>query len=469
MLDPKTGKFTSKDLTRERWLRGRLNYKLHDGQHLIEQHVSASKHQLFVGELARQFGKTFWLAKKALEKAFQTPKAKVKYGTAFQTDLLEFILPAFDIVMEDCPENLKPVWKSQRSKFVLPHNDSEIKMIGLDRKPNGMRGTVPDLMILDEAGFMARLNYLYRSVIVPATTHRPDCKILVFSTPPDTPDHEFLDYVQKAELEGGYCKFTIYDNPLVNQATIDRLMKESGGAESTTWRREYLCEHITDQNLAVIPEWSDLYWREHPKDPRWNFYHKYVSMDLGVRDNTAAIFGYYDFNHAALIIEDEYVISGPKMTTKLLSDDIKAKEKQLWGDAKIYRKISDSNNPLLLQDLSILHQLHFTATNKGTLEEMVNTIRMAVRNGQIIVHPRCKQLRGCLKYGIWDKHRNKFSRSNIYGHYDALAALIYLVRNLDRSTNPVPSDFMMDVDNQILFNRKIETENSKALKKVFQL
>lgn len=457
------------DILRERWRRGRLNYKIHDGQYLIESRVEASPNQLFVGEIARQFGKTFWLVKKALEKAFQKPKAKVKYGTAFQTDLLEFILPAFDIVMEDCPEDIRPVWKGHRSKFILPHNDSEIKMIGLDRKPNGLRGNVIDLIILDEAGFMSRLNYLYKSVIIPATTHRPDCRIFVFSTPPETPDHEFLDYVQKAELEGGYCKFTIYDNPLVDQPTIDRLMKESGGAESTTWRREYLCEHITDQDRAVVPEWDDKYWIETPRDIYWNFYQKYVGMDLGVRDNTAVILGYYDFRKASLIIEDEYVINGPKMTTKILSDDIKAKEATLWNEAPIYRRISDNNNPLLIQDLSILHNLHFSMTDKGTLEEMVNTVRMMVRAGSILIHPRCKQLRGCLKYGIWDKNRNKFSKSNVYGHYDALAALIYLVRNLDRAYNPIPADFKMDVDNQILFNRTTITDNARELKKVFKL
>lgn len=483
------------ELTRSRWLRGRLDYKLHAGQMLIETAVNASQNQLFVGELARQFGKTYWLVKKALETAFKKKRAKIKIGTAFQTDLLEFILPAFDIVMQDCPEDLKPVWKSQRSKFILPHNGSEIKLVGLDRKPNGMRGTVIDLIILDEAGFMSRLDYLYKSVIIPATTHRPNCRILVFSTPPDTPAHEFIDYVQKAEYEGGYLKLTIYDNPLVNQTTIVRLMKESGGPNSTTWRREYLCEHVTDANLQIISDWTDEYLEDVLRDPYYGFYHKYEAMDLGVRDHTATIFGYYHFKKAALVMEDEYTIFGSKMNTKILQANLKRKELEVWSsghdiqmeedyiysesDIKkieehweihrptVYRRVSDNNNLLMNQDLSHLHQLHFSPTDKGRLEEMVNTVKIMVRSGGIIVHPRCKQLKGCLKYGVWDKNRDKFAQSKVYGHFDALAALIYLVRNLNRTTNPIPPDFQLDQSNQILFTHKQESQSVRNLKGAF--
>ncbi len=436
---------------------------------MIEQRVNESKNQLFVGEIARQFGKSYWLVKKALEKAFKKPKAKVKYGTAFQTDLLEFILPAFDTVMEDCPEDLRPVWKSQRSKFILPHNGSEIKLVGLDRKPNGLRGNVIDLIILDEAGFMSRLDYLYKSVIIPATTHRPDCRILVFSTPPETPAHEFLDYVQKAEYENGYCMFTIYQNPMVDEDTIKRLMAESGGEKSTTWRREYLCEHVTDANLAIVPDWKDEYVRDIPHDIYFPYYHKYVSMDLGVRDPTAAIFGHYDYMRGQLIIEHEYVINGPELTTEVLKDDIKAKEFDIWGDYKPYLRVSDNNNPLLLQDLSHLHNINFMPTDKGRLEEMVNTVKIMVRSGNIIVHPRCKQVKGCLKYGVWDKNRDKFARSNVYGHFDALAALIYLVRNLNKATNPIPQDFQLDQSNQILIKTVRHSPNVTNLKKAFNL
>lgn len=461
---------TKYEITRERWLRGRLDYKLHDGQKKIKSAIDSSINQLFVGECSRQFGKTVLEAILALSKAFSKKKSKVKIGTAFYTDLIEFIIPAFEFVMLDCPDDLRPVFKVHGSKFILPHNGSEIKLIGLDRKPNGLRGTVIDLIILSEAGFISNLHYLFKSVIIPATTHRPDCRVIMLSTPPETPAHEFLDYVQKAELEGGYIKLTIYDNPMVDETTIARLMKESGGAQSTTWRREYLCEHITDANLAVIAEWSEEYVKEVTRDELYPFYHKYDGMDLGViRHKTVAIFGYYDFLKAQLVIEDEYETGGPTLTTATLQAAIKEKEKELWGEQRPYLRVSDNNNPLLLQDLSHDHDLHFIPTDKGRLEEMVNTVKISVRSGSILVHPRCKQLKGCLKYGVWDKKRDQFAESKVYGHFDALAALIYLWRNVDRVTNPIPADFQVDRMNQMFFPKKLDSSGAQTLKKAFGL
>jgi hypothetical protein len=465
---------TKYQILRERWLRGRLGYKLHAGQQIIRKKISDSKSQLFVSECSRQFGKTYERVVASLEKALSKPKARIKIGTAFHTDLVEFILPSFDAAMNDCPEDLRPKFKVQGSKFVF-HNGSEIKLVGLDRKPNGLRGNVIDMIILDEAGFIMNLDYLYKSVIVPATTHRPDCQISMISTPPSTPAHPFCDYAEKAEFEGGYCKLTIYDNPMVDEETIERLKKESGGENSTTWRREYLAERVLDSNLAIVPEWKDEYVQDLPRDDYYPFYHKYVAMDLGVSDYTAVIFGYYDFKKASLVIEDEYIINGPELTTDILQKDIKLKELELkWAENKPhnlkvpYLRVSDSNNPLLLQDLSYLHGVHFTATDKGSLEEMINTLRLMVSQGQIIVHPRCKHLKGCLKYGVWEPKRTKFARSRVYGHFDGLAALIYLVRSLNRSSNPIPATFQLDRSNQILLQSKQESLGTKELRKAFK-
>lgn len=456
-------------LIRERWLRGKLGYKLHAGQMILREKYRSAKTQLFVGECARQFGKSFEMVVEALELAFSQPKARVKYGTAFHTDLIEFIMPAFDAVLADCPQDIRPVFRVQGSKFIIPHNKSEIKLVGLDRNPNGMRGTSIDLIILDEAGFITNLDYLYKSIIIPATTHRPQCRIVFISTPPATPAHPFLEYVEKAEYEGSYCKLTIYDNPMVDEKTIERLKKESGGEKSTTWRREYLCEHVTDSNLAIIQEWEEAYIQEVPRDVYYPYYHKYASMDLGVKDNTAVIFGHYNFLKASLVIEDEYIINGPELTTDILQKAIKDKETELGWTEKLHLRVSDNNNPLLLQDLSYLHKLHFIPTDKGSLEEMINTLRLMVSKGQIIVHPRCKQLKGCLKYGVWDKNRQKFAQSKVYGHFDALAALVYLVRNLNKTTNPIPSDFQVDYSNQLIFPHQKESQGIRDLKKAFRL
>jgi len=126
-----------------------------------------------------------------------------------------------------------------------------------------------------------------------------------------------------------------------------------------------------------------------------------------------------------------------------LKDAILIKERENFGVSPVYRRVADNNNLLLLQDLGSLHGLHFNATDKSSLDAMVNEMRMFVGAGRLIVSPKCTMLLGCLKYGIFDDKRRAFARSTLYKHFDHLAALMYMIRNLDQATNPVPNTYGM--------------------------
>lgn len=436
------------------WARGDLSWKLHAAQLVLEETFKAAKGQLFVGNCSRQWGKSYWAVKIAVETAIQTPKSQIRYAAAFQSDLVDFIIPAFEKLQEDAPSSVKG---RKVGHYYLFPNGSRIKLVGIDKNPNGLRGNTLDLIIIDECGFVGNLDYIYKSVIIPATLHRPNCKIILISTPPSTPAHPFVDYVQKAELEGAYVKLDIHTNPLIKPDDIERMAQEMGGRGSTTFRRECLCEFVTDSDLAIIPEWDDKYIQGIERDEYFGYYHKYTAMDLGVKDLTAMLYGYWDFKRAAFIVEDEDEMSGPAMNTLILVGAIRSKEKELWDNVEIiegktkekrdsngnpipFRRISDNNWPLLVQDVSSIHSLTFIETTKDNLEAMINEVRLMVQAGQLIIHPKCKKLIGCLRYGVWDSKKKAFARSTVYGHFDHLAALVYLVRNLSKSTNPIPAD-----------------------------
>lgn len=449
------------------WKKGNLTHLLHEGQLRVQKEFETAKGQLRVLNIARQFGKSYWLVCKAIEKAIRTPKGRIRYGAAYQTDVKEFILPAFEFILQTCPESMKPRWRGFDSKWIFP-NGAQIKIVGLDRNPNAMRGNALDLIIIDEAGFVMNLLYLYRSVIIPATTHRPNCEVIMGSTPPSTPAHPFVDFCQKAELAGAYMKLTIYDNPMLGQEDWDRLAEEVGGYGSTTWRREYLCEFVTDSDSAIVPEWDDKHVGEYVPDDLTGFWHRYIGMDLGVRDLTVAVFGHYNFRQAKLYIEDEVVMSGPSMTTDTLAMAVKTKEFELWQTKPVYRRIADNNNILLLQDMATMHGLSFGATSKEALHTMVNEVRMWVASGRIVVNPRCKQTLGCLRYGIWDNKRLQFARNAQYGHFDALAALVYLVRNIDIHTNPVPAHYGLTQDHYVSPGSVPTSQTAEAIKTMFK-
>ncbi len=423
------------------WQRGDLFPILHRGQLEIEVAYERAQGKLFVLDCSRQLGKSTWAVTKAISTAIKEPGSRIRYATAFLTDLEQFILPAFDLVLADCPEDLRPVWSVQKSEYRFS-NGSRIRLVGLDRKPNGLRGNKLRLVILDEAGYISRLGYLYRSVLIPATTHVPKAKIIMCSTQPEEPDHDFIEFCDKALYAGAYKKLLIYANPLLGKDQIDELAAECGGYDSTAFRREYLCERIVEEGRAIVPEFKES---EHVKvvepGPAHRFWLRMASLDSGVRDMTACLFAYYDFARAKMVIEDEFAITGHKVTTRHIAELVKDREASLGNQYHAPRRIADNDNLILLQDLGNEFGIHFMPTSKDDLAAMVNKVRLWMNAGRIEIHPRCVRLIGALKAGVWNEKRTEFARSKVHGHYDLLASLVYLIRNAPEHENPVPAFF----------------------------
>jgi hypothetical protein len=273
--------------------------------------------------------------------------------------------------------------------------------------------------------------------VVPQTMYREGAKIIMISTPPKTPDHDFKDFVVKAQAENAYVELDIYKNPMVTPEMVDEYRKEC--LTETDFQREYLCKFVTDQTLSIVPEMRGYDYKRKPKDEFYPLYHKYNAMDLGVRDLNVNLYGYYDFKRAKIVIERESIMNGPEMTTPILAAEIKKNEVELWGqDPKVYKRVADNNNPLLLLDLGNIHGLYYHSTDKDQLHAMVNEMRVWFASGRIEIDESCKILIGSLMYGIWNDKRSEFARSKVLGHYDAVAALMYLIRNIDQNTNPIP-------------------------------
>lgn len=444
------------------WRKADLSFKLHAGQKIIKAALARSTGQLFVGNIARQFGKSYWAVTEAVSLALKKPRARIKYGTAFLTDLEEFILPTFEEVLLDCPDDLRPVYKVQGSKWVF-HNGSEIKLVGLDKKPNGLRGNVIDLIILDECGFVANLDKLYRNVIIPATTHRPNCKIILISTPPETPAHPFVDFIVRADLEGSYVKLDIYQNPLITQADIDRLAKELGGVKSVAFRRECLCELIIDTSIAILPEWPEVepktVVQHRPDLPP--FYHAVVAGDLGLNDDTGVVFGYWDFRRARLVVQAELLLNG--VNSEELTKACLKIERGLWGDGITPMRWFDGQL-YTLNDISSIHKYNVSPPRKDEVEAQVNSLRLMLQAGQIEIYDSCKQtIRQCAT-GIWDKSKTKFARSGSC-HQDLLASLIYMVRHINKE-NPYPANYQFNRDT-MHWRKPTLAPHHEQLKKAF--
>lgn len=459
---------------RELYRRGNLDHLLHAGQIRIQEKLKAIPRQVKPILCARGFGKTFYGAKRATSVCLKR-HARVKIGTEFQTDLEEFLLPNFEEVLKTCPKSALPQWKSSGSKYVFP-NGSEIKLIGLDRKPNGLRGThQTDLIILEEAGFISKLEQIYYSVIVPTTMHRPDCEILLPTTPPEQLDHFFWTLFDLANLEGDVPVLTIDDNPMLSPQDIKRIEDDMGGRENVAFQREYLCKRIPDATRQLTPEFKkEKHVKEIKRPPYFPYLLKTLSIDSGVRDHTVQLFGYYDFPRAKLCIEGELVLKG----NEVLTDDIYAKtdamERELGYALQKTSRYADNDNLILIQDLN-KHGFkdgtgrHWTPTAKDSKEASVNLVRGWLKDDRIEISPECRMLAGTLETALWNKKRTDFDRSKVFGHADALSSLIYLIRNLDVHTNPIPITFGADLDNTFIRNGSRESGSAKVLSDAFGL
>ena len=367
----------------------------------------------------------------------------MRLAAPYQRSLNNIIRPLFRQVFETIPDYMRPKWKASQNMFVFPLNGAEIQIAGCNNgHEDDLRGTAAGLVLIDEAGLIDDLEYVVNDVLMPQLLTTGG-NIIMASTPPRTPDHEFVSMCHEAEEAGNYSKHTIYESGYPDDV-IERFCKEAGGVNSTTWKREYLCEFVVDENYSVIPEWNDRLIRKIDRDDLFKYYHYYEAMDIGGRDKTAILFGYYDFTKAMLVVEDEIIINRPAMTSRMIADTVKIKETDLLKGKEVRCRVADNNNVILLQDLGQAHGLHFLPTNKDDLPAMVNQLRLWVLAGKISINERCVQTIGCLKYAIWNDKRTEFTRSSTYGHYDALAALIYLVRNIDTHTNPIPQNLGLD-------------------------
>lgn len=408
--------------------------------------------------LSRQSGKSFGLSTIAVQECLTRPNIIVTYVAPRLNQAKKIAKVTLREILKTCPKDMQPTFNKQDNQYVFS-NGSILELGALNNdRADDLRGSKSHLIIVDEAGFVDDLKYVLRSVLYPKlNTTRGN--LLICSTPPKSASHEFYDIVKQAEFDGTLIKKTIYDCPRYTTEDIEVFAKEVGGKDSTDFKREYLCCFITDEESAVIPEATeenmDVIVKEHKRPP---FFDCYSSMDIGFKDLTVVLFGYYDFRAGITVIEDEIVIKGKEVTTSKLAALVSEKENNLWGFKKPYLRVADNNNLILLNELSVDYDLAIIATAKDNKEAAINNVRIGISDHKIRIDPRCKTLIFHLKNATWNKNRTSFERTPDGGHSDALDALIYLLRNIQVSKNPYPYNF--DYGNGEYFNVEGNSKSS---------
>lgn len=389
-------------------------------------------------EATRRFGKSCTKLVQIQERSRRQPQRVTFWAEPWKEQARNIVIPEMDRIQASCPASLRAKFYRTDSFFEFPTTGSRIYLLGTNEdKAEGVRGRFAHEIVCDEIGSFVDADYVLNEVFWPMllTTNGELCEL---GTPPRDLGHLFYERKKIAIQENRYIArdFDAISTDVIPQQEKDSFMLSMGGRESTAVRRELYLEPVADESLLVVPEFKkDIHVVDEYKLPR--AITPYVGIDLGLNDCTALIFGFYDFENATLVIQDEIIIKGKN--TKEITELAKAKEHQLWGDLKVQKaKVQrwSDNDLQQLYDMNTVYQYLCNPTRKDDKLAAINSLRLRFTNQKIKILSKCKGLIFQLQVGIWNDKRTSFLRSENTGHLDAIDALVYLNRNVNESLNP---------------------------------
>lgn len=440
------------------WSAGRLRYQLLSHQCDVYDWYRDANPLTSVWNMSRRWGKSRLALTLCYETCLRTSGAQVHYAAVSQKQVKKLLMPHIRFLNSEAPPHLRPVYDHQIGAWRFPSTDAHLHIAGCDKEDDreSLRGTETHFGVVDEAGSIREVEYVIRDILQPQTL-TCEGRLLVTSTPPLSPAHPFAHMARQAVRNGTYVERTIDTASHVTPELRAKYAAEVGGVESDTWRREYMCQFITDSSRAVLPEWQKHEANLVGEHERPRYFDAYVAIDVGYYDLTAMLFAYWDFSEGTLVIEDELVL--PRQHSAEIARQGRAKERELWGDGPTsyyadpapYLRVADCP-PIVQADLSREHGYHVSSVDKAygsgesrvmtPKEQAINELRLVI-SGQgpyrLKVHPRCQTLIHHAKTAVWDNSRRSYDRSDDAGHFDAVDALLYLSRSVQREKNPYPA------------------------------
>lgn len=460
------------------WATGNLRYKLDNLQRKCYDKIEECAGASFYFNKARRVGGSYLLTVRAVEQCIRKPNAQVRYAAPTTKALRKIVSPNLRKVLADCPPGMRPKWSTLEQEYRFP-NGSILALAGCDaQRYEDLRGTEADEIYMDEVGFIDELDYILNDVLLPQVQDTGGRVILV-STPPRSPTHPAVRLATEHMQAGQYFTCTVWDNPRKTRQEHEAFFKRLARGtpldsfyRSSMFRREYLAEFIVDENLAVIPEWT----RERAElstieVPLPSAYDAYVGIDIGFRDGCAYVLGYWDFPNARLVITDELLQFGQgqfagantvqQRKTGLLDsfqEEAMKIEKNRLG---LKQPLRVCDNDLVVIDLLNSRKFYCRPADKHDKELRVNALRELIRDGKLVLHPRCVKLSSQLFGTIWNKNRTSFERSD-EGHGDLLDALIYLNYAVARNKDPLAGR-VGQYDNEIFHAWEVELKKQSQL------
>jgi hypothetical protein len=450
---------------------------------------------MWIDEWGRRGGKTSKWIITAEEEMLRRPGCRGMIATPLQKSIGGIIVPLTKILFADAPPEYFPKYVGSKDAdhqgLYVEATDSFCKLVGLDKHPDATRGQFLDFCIVTEAAFVKGLYELVTAVLMPQFRYRPWAWFAGESSTAKAPDCDFnREFREDAKLRGTYRKLTIRDNKQLTDDEIAQEERRSGGKSSPNCRRELYCEEVRDVDEMVVPEFEEAVHVVDPRTwPRPRHALAHVGLDPGVTDPFGLVWIFFDWSRQCIVVEGAW--QRPNASTGEVVSVTHAMERELWGSShraagekrrelsiadaltvgsgKVwespddsityweggewtlkpnpYSRISDIANRFIL-DMNKDYGMNVRPAEKSPGSKEADTeylrtlfsarpVRIVIlRNGK--TEPLIQQLRS----GMWNtdenNHRTDWQRSKTLGHLDCLAALKYVVRDVNWQRNPNP-------------------------------
>jgi hypothetical protein len=425
-----------KRLVKTAWNKGNLRYKLHEAQKIIYDELASLPKQPRETTLlcSRRFGKSVLVVLLAIEECLRFPKENIFIYAPSLGHGIAIVDEKMELLLQDCPPGLVRRigsgrrWKVGKSNLIIGGFDK------VNVKRN--KGLQARKIFTEEAceSDSDQFAYAVREVLSPLLLHSKGSMIHATTLPKDL-NHSFVTRtVPSCKAANSLFIYTIGQNPLLDDEMREQAIVDSGGVHTAEYKRNYLCEFVREESTVVLP--SFLRSKHVHKLTAQTFSNWIVFGDSGgTRDKTFVAVGCYVFQLAKFLILEEKVYEN-NTSSLIIADGIKDLLKVVPSE-EVCDVCIDMPGQLLI-DYRTVHGINVTLPNKSDFDSSINALEVAFseRFNSIMIDERCAFLINSCENGRFNKTRQSFERTESLGHCDAIAALMYGWRMVDKVTNP---------------------------------
>lgn len=456
---------TLAEVHKERWYRGLLDFKLDSLQQEIKRKVETISGDCHAFICSRQIGKSWTADVIGLE-------AGIKAAVANKGILVRVLAPTLKQVYDIVRDNLAKICSDAPPGLIVPAKSdlrwiiagkSQLRLGAMERAHvDGNRGGNADIIIYEEGGFVASDDYQHavESVVGPQLLRSGGSEYHISSISEDEYHYLHTVIMPKCAARGTLSSYTIYDSPSITPEQIQKAIERCGGIESEAFQREYLNKIIRSKTLSVIPEFKEELHVKEFELPR--HYFSVVSTDTGgSKDKTAGCHIAYDFQHDRILVSGDFMHDANTPSGEIIKSARHLEMYAQYGFPERMGIFADAPAQLLIDWLTE-HGYMAQCPLKDDLQAALQALRTSFSLNKVWIHPRCRDLIGCLKTARWNKQRNDFMRTEGYGHADPLMALVYGNRSVNRTENPYPM-FIPAHDNQMRNHAVVDVDKNQEI------